>query len=268
MSVFKSRDDFDLYYKDWGKGKPIIFSHGWPLNADMWDNQMYFLAENGYRVISFDRRGFGRSAQPWKNYNFDVFSDDIYCLIEHLQLQDATLVGFSMGGGDVTRYISKYGTDKVKKLVLLGSITPVVCKTHNNPNGIEKAIFDSIKLELLKDRPQFLKEFIKTFYGNMVSDGIMIQTLNIALSASLKATIDCMIAFSETNFFNDLNKINIPTLIIHGFNDQILPYQFTAEITHKLICNSTLKLYENGPHGFVVTHQDKLRQDLILFLKT
>ncbi|PPI87832.1 alpha/beta hydrolase [Candidatus Pantoea edessiphila] len=267
MSIFKSKDNLNLYYKDWGNGEPIIFSHGWPLNADMWDIQMYFLANNGYRVIAFDRRGFGRSEQPWVSYNYDNFSDDIHCLIQYLKLQNVTLVGFSMGGGDVSRYISKYGTDKIKKLVLLSSVTPMVSKTKNNPNGVEKSVFDSIKLELLKDRPQFLKEFIKTFYGHMVSDEIINQTLNIALLASIKATIDCVTSFSETNFYDDLTKINIPTLIIHGINDQILPYQFTSELTHKLISNSKLKLYKNGPHGFIFTHQDQLKKDLIAFLK-
>ncbi|MBK4775749.1 alpha/beta hydrolase [Candidatus Pantoea edessiphila] len=269
MSTFKSKDKFNLYYKDWGQGEdPIIFSHGWPLNADMWDYQMYFLANSGYRSIAFDRRGFGRSEQPWISYDYDTFSDDIHCLIEYLGLSKVTLVGFSMGCGDVSRYISRFGTTKVKKIILLGTITPMVSKNKDNPDGIDKSIFDTIKLELLKDRPQFIKQFIKTFYGNMfVSDGIKFQTLNISLLASLKATIDCVTSFSETNFYNDLSKINIPTLIIHGSNDQILPYQLTSEQTHKLIPNSKLKLYKNGPHGFVLTHQDHLKQDIISFLQ-
>ncbi|MXP51309.1 alpha/beta fold hydrolase [Pantoea sp. SoEX] len=267
MSIFTSNDKCNLYYKDWGQGIPIIFSHGWPLNSDMWDYQMYFFANQGYRSIAFDRRGFGRSEQPWFGYDYNTFSDDIYCLIEHLKLSKVMLVGFSMGTGDVLRYISRYGTNKVEKLVLLGTITPMVIKNKNNPNGIDKSVFDIIKLELLKDRPQFIKEFAKNFYGNIVSDGIIIQTLNIALLASLKATIDCVTSFSETNFYYDLSTINIPTLIIHGSNDKILPYEFTSKLTHKLIYNSKLKLYEHGPHGFVFTHQDQLKEDIISFLR-
>ncbi|PPI88518.1 alpha/beta hydrolase [Candidatus Pantoea edessiphila] len=266
MSIFKSKDKCNLYYKDWGQGQPVLFSHGWPLSSDMWDCQMYYLANFGYRAIAFDRRGFGRSEKPWTTYNYDTFSDDIHYLIEHLNLNNVTLVGFSMGAGDVTRYISKYGTDKVKKIVLLGTITPMVIKSKENPNGIEKSMFDTIKEEILKDRAQFFKEFMKMFFSNMVSEGIMIYALNIALSASLKATIDCVTSFSETNFYSDLTKINIPILIIHGSNDQILPFQFTSGLTHNLVYSSKLKLYENGPHGFIFTHQNQLQKDLISFL--
>ncbi|WP_210487565.1 alpha/beta fold hydrolase [Pantoea ananatis] len=270
MSLFKSKDGYNLYYKDWGKGQPVLFSHGWPLDADMWDSQLNFLAERGYRAIAFDRRGFGRSDQPWDGYDYDTFADDIHCLIEHLQLRDVTLIGFSMGGGDVSRYIGKYGTDKVKKLVLLGAVTPIFGQTDDHPEGVEKSVFDGIKQGLLKDRAQFINEFAAPFYGTnagqQVSEGVLTQTLNIALLASLKATLDCVTAFAETDFRADLGKVDVPALIIHGSHDQIVPFEATGKLAHALIPGSELKIYDNGPHGFAVTHQDQLNQDLLTFL--
>jgi non-heme chloroperoxidase len=271
MSTFKSKDGFNLYYKDWGKGQPVLFSHGWPLDADMWDSQMNFLAERGYRAIAFDRRGFGRSDQPWEGYDYDTFADDIQSLIEHLNLSEVTLVGFSMGGGDVSRYIGRYGTEKVKSLVLLGAVTPVFGKTDDHPEGVEKSVFEGIKQGLLKDRAQFIKEFAAPFYGTnagqTVSDGVLTQTLNIALLASLKGTLDCVTAFSETDFRGDLAKVDVPVLVIHGSNDQIVPFEATGKLAHQQIAGSELKVYENGPHGFAVTHQDQLNHDLLAFLQ-
>lgn len=271
MSLFKSKDGFNLYYKDWGKGQPVLFSHGWPLDADMWDSQLNFLAERGYRAIAFDRRGFGRSDQPWEGYDYDTFAEDIHSLIEHLQLSDVTLVGFSMGGGDVSRYIGKYGTAKVKSLVLLGAVTPIFGKTDDHPEGVEKAVFDGIKQGLLKDRAQFINEFAAPLYGTnagqQVSDGVLTQTLTIALMASLKGTLDCVTAFAETDFRSDLAKVDVPTLIIHGSHDQIVPFEATGKLAHALITGSELKIYDQGPHGFAVTHQDQLNQDLLTFLQ-
>ncbi|MCA1178276.1 MULTISPECIES: alpha/beta fold hydrolase [unclassified Pantoea] len=271
MSTFKAKDGVNLYYKDWGKGQPVLFSHGWPLDADMWDSQLNFLAERGYRAIAFDRRGFGRSEQPWEGYDYDTFADDIHALIEHLQLDDITLVGFSMGGGDVSRYIGRYGTAKVKGLVLLGAVTPIFGKTDDHPEGVEAAVFDGIKAGLLKDRAQFIKDFATPFYGanagQTISDGVMTQTLNIALLASLKGTIDCVTAFAETDFRADIAKVDVPTLVIHGSNDQIVPFEATGKLVHEMIEGSELKVYENGPHGFAVTHQDQLNDDLLAFLQ-
>lgn len=270
MSTFTTQDGTQIYFKDWGKGKPVLFSHGWPLDADMWDSQMNFLAERGYRVIAFDRRGFGRSEQPWEGYNYDTFASDINDLIEHLYLRDVTLVGFSMGGGDVTRYIGRYGTERVKSLVLLGAVTPLFIKTDDHPEGVEKSVFDGIKAGLLQDRAQFISDFATPFYGTnkgmSVSDGIMTQTLNIALMASLKGTVDCVTAFSETDFRADMAKITVPTLVIHGSADQIVPFEATGQLAAAMIKGSTLKVYEGAPHGFAVTHQDQLNNDLLAFL--
>ena len=271
MSTFTTKDGVRIYFKDYGKGEPVLFSHGWPLDADMWESQLVHLAENGYRAIAFDRRGFGRSDQPWEGYNYDTFADDIHGLIEHLGLSDITLVGFSMGGGDVTRYIGRYGTEKVKSLVLLGAVTPIFGQTADHPEGPEKAVFDGIIAGLRKDRAQFIKEFATPFYGinagQTVSDGVLTQTLNIALLASLKGTIDCVTAFSETDFRTDVAKVDVPTLIIHGSNDQIVPFEATGKLAHELIAGSELKVYDNGPHGFAVTHQERLNQDLLAFLQ-
>ncbi|WP_437615636.1 alpha/beta fold hydrolase [Erwinia sp. V71] len=272
MSTFNTQDGTQIYYKDWGNGKPVLFSHGWPLDADMWDSQMNFLAERGYRVIAFDRRGFGRSDQPWEGYNYDTFASDINDLINHLDLRDVTLVGFSMGGGDVTRYMGKYGSERVAGLVLLGAVTPIFGKAEDFPQGVEKSVFDGIKAGLRKDRAQFIKDFAAPFYGTnagqTVSDGVLTQTLNIALLASLKGTLDCVTAFSETDFRADVAKVDVPTLVIHGDNDQIVPFATTGKLAAESINGAQLKVYENGPHGFAVTHQDQLNADLLAFLSS
>ncbi len=272
MSTFKTQDGTQIYYKDWGKGKPVLFSHGWPLDADMWDSQLNFLAERGYRVIAFDRRGFGRSDQPWEGYNYDTFASDINDLINHLDLRDVTLVGFSMGGGDVTRYIGNYGSERVAGLVLLGAVTPIFGKTADYPQGVEKSVFDGIKAGLRNDRAQFIKDFAAPFYGTnqgqKVSDGVLTQTLNIALLASLKGTLDCVTAFSETDFRPDAAKVDVPTLVIHGDADQIVPFETTGKVAAETINNAQLKVYPGAPHGFAVTHQDQLNEDLLAFLQS
>ena len=212
MSTYNTQDGTQIYYKDWGKGKPVLFSHGWPLDADMWEGQLNFLAENGYRVIAFDRRGFGRSEQPWEGYNYDTFASDINDLINHLDLQDVTLVGFSMGGGDVSRYIGRYGSARVRGLVLLGAVTPAFGQASGFAGGVDGSVFDGIRDGLRKDRAQFISDFATPFYGlnagQSVSDGVLTQTLNIALLASLKGTIDCVTAFETTDFRGDLAKVH------------------------------------------------------------
>ncbi|OON41865.1 alpha/beta hydrolase [Izhakiella australiensis] len=271
MSTFKTQDNIEIYYKDWGSGKPVLFSHGWPLDADMWDVQLNFLAESGYRAIAFDRRGFGRSEQPWQGYDYDTFAADIKALIDHLDLDDITLVGFSMGGGDVSRYLANYGSDRVRGLVLLASVTPYFLKTADNPNGVENAVFNGIKEGLCDDRAQFVREFVNAFYGanvgQRVSDGVLEQSFNIAMLASLKATIACVTAFSQTDFRGDMAKITVPTLILHGDNDQIVPFEVSSKIAAGMIKDASLKSYANGPHGFVVTHKTALNQDLLAFLQ-
>ena len=272
MSTFKAQDGTQIYYKDWGTGKPVLFSHGWPLDADMWDSQMNFLAERGYRVIAFDRRGFGRSDQPWTGYDYDTFASDINDLITSLDLQDVTLVGFSMGGGDVARYIGRYGSARVAGLVLLGAVTPLFGKTDDHPAGVDLSVFAGIRDGLRKDRAQFISDFAAPFYGTnagqTVSEGVLTQTLNIALLASLKGTIDCVTAFSETDFRPDMAKIDVPALVIHGSNDQIVPFEATGKLAAEMISGSQLKVYDNAPHGFAVTHQDQLNEDLLAFLQS
>ncbi|QCR38212.1 alpha/beta fold hydrolase [Nissabacter sp. SGAir0207] len=272
MSTITTQDGTQIYYKDWGTGRPVLFSHGWPLDADMWDSQMNFLAERGYRAIAFDRRGFGRSDQPWEGYDYDTFASDINDLITALDLQEVTLVGFSMGGGDVARYLGRYGSDRVAALVLLGAVTPIFGKTDDHPQGVEKSVFDGIKDGLLKDRAQFISDFATPFYGlnagQTVSEGVLTQTLNIALLASLKGTLDCVTAFSETDFRPDVRKVNVPTLVIHGSNDQVVPFEATGKLSAELIPGAQLKVYENGPHGFAATHQDQLNEDLLAFLQS
>ncbi|MFT4271721.1 MAG: alpha/beta hydrolase [Pantoea sp.] len=271
MSTFKTTDGTQIYFKDWGKGKPVLFSHGWPLDADMWDSQMNFLAERGYRVIAFDRRGFGRSDQPWQGYDYDTFASDINDLINHLGLDKVTLVGFSMGGGDVTRYIGNYGSARVTSLVLLGAVTPIFGKAADYQEGVDLSVFAGIRDGLRKDRAQFIKDFAAPFYGTnagqTVSEGVLTQTLNIALLASLKGTLDCVTAFSETDFRADIAKVDVPTLVIHGSNDQIVPFATTGKVAAEMIPAAELKVYDNGPHGFAVTHQDQLNEDLLAFLQ-
>ncbi|GGJ87770.1 alpha/beta fold hydrolase [Pseudomonas matsuisoli] len=271
MSTFTTRDGAEIYYKDWGSGKPVLFSHGWPLDADMWEYQMHYLSSRGYRTIAFDRRGFGRSSQPWTGYDYDTFADDIHELIEHLDLQDVTLVGFSMGGGDVSRYIGRHGTARVGKLALFGAVTPIFGKAEDFPEGVDQSVFTGIKHGLLQDRAQFISGFAAPFYGTdkgqKVSDGVLSQTLNIALLASLKATVDCVTAFAETDFRADLDKVDVPTLVIHGDADAIVPFETTGKLAAQQIEGAELKVYEGAPHGFAVTHQQRLNEDLLAFLE-
>lgn len=271
MSTLRTQDGTELYYKDWGAGKPVLFSHGWPLDADMWEYQMQYLSSRGYRTIAFDRRGFGRSDQPWTGNDYDTFADDIAQLINHLDLQDVTLVGFSMGGGDVSRYIARHGSARVAALVLLGAVTPLFGQKPDYPQGVETSVFDGIKAGLLKDRAQFIADFNTPFYGinkgQQVSNGVLTQTLNIALLASLKATVDCVTAFSQTDFRPDMAKIDVPTLVIHGDGDQIVPFETTGKVAAQMIKGAQLKVYKDAPHGFAVTHQHALNEDLLAFLQ-
>ena len=270
MSTFVTRDGTEIYFKDWGTGKPVLFSHGWPLDADMWEYQMEYLSSRGYRTIAFDRRGFGRSSQPWTGYDYDTFADDIAQLIEHLDLRDVTLVGFSMGGGDVTRYIGRHGTSRIAKLALLGAVTPIFGKSADFPEGVDASVFAGIKSGLLKDRAQFIADFAPAFYGinqgQLVSDGVLTQTLNIALMASLKGTLDCVTAFSETDFRPDMAKVDVPLLVIHGDADQIVPFETTGKLAAAMVEGAQLKVYEGAPHGFAVTHAQQLNEDLLAFV--
>lgn len=272
MPILTTRDGTEIYYKDWGSGQPILFSHGWPLDADMWDAQMLFLASRGYRTIAFDRRGFGRSSQPWTGYDYDTFADDIHQLIEKLDLNDVLLAGFSMGGGDVTRYLARHGSKRVAKLALISAVTPIFGKAADHPQGVDLSVFAGIRDGLTADRAQFLDDFSTVFYGTnrpgaKVSQGVFKQTLFIALQASIKATLDCVTAFSETDFRPDMARIDVPTLVIHGDDDQVVPFETTGKLAAKLIAGSTLKVYPGAPHATCVTHADRVNEDLLAFLK-
>ncbi|MFP1740717.1 alpha/beta fold hydrolase [Lonsdalea quercina] len=272
MSTFRTKDGTQLYYKDWGKGKPLLFSHGWPLDADMWDSQLHFFAEHGFRAIAFDRRGFGRSDQPWNGYYYDTLADDIHELIEHLQLDEITLIGFSMGGGDVARYIQRHGSHRVKAVALLSAVTPKLMKSADYPNGVEQQVIDGIREGIMQDRAQFISDFATPFYGlnkgMQVSEGVLTQTLNIALLASLKSTLDCVTAFSETDFRPDMHSINVPALVIHGDADQVVPFESTGKVAAAMIKNAQLKVYEGAPHAITQTHRDRLNQDLLEFIRS
>ncbi|MGO4407784.1 alpha/beta fold hydrolase [Bosea sp. RAF48] len=269
MTTLATKDGTEIYFKDWGTGRPILFSHGWPLSADMWDDQMLAVALAGYRGIAFDRRGFGRSSQPWTGYDYDTMGDDIAALMETLDLKDAVLVGFSMGGGDIVRYIARHGASRVSKLVLISAVTPLFMKTADH-DGPDKSLFDGIRAGLLQDRPPFLENFNPLFYGtergHSVSPAIFRLTVQIGLQASLKATIDCVTAFSETDFRPDMAKIDVPALVIHGGDDMVVPLEATGALAAKMIKGAKLKVYEGAPHATTVTHKDRLNSDLLSFI--
>ncbi|MBO9621237.1 MAG: alpha/beta hydrolase [Sphingomonas sp.] len=273
MAFVTAKDGTRIYYKDWGTGPVVFFSHGWPLSADMWEQQMLFLASNGYRVIAHDRRGFGRSDQTWTGYDYDTFADDIALILETADVQDVTLVGFSMGGGDVVRYISKYRGARVAKLCLTGSVTPFFGKATDNPEGVPMDVFDGMRAALVKDRAQFLDDFNPLFFGTnkvpgAVSRGVMTQTLQIALTSGIKGTYDCVGAFSETDFRAEMAEITLPTLIIHGDDDQVVPLAPTGAAAKKLMPHAELKVYAGAPHALTATHQDRYNADLLAFLQS
>jgi pimeloyl-ACP methyl ester carboxylesterase len=271
MPTIKTADGTEIYYKDWGAGKPVFLSHGWPLNSDMWEYQMEFLASRGLRCVAHDRRGFGRSSQPWNGNNYDTMADDIAAVMDALDLRDATLVGFSMGGGDVARYLSRHGAGRVSKAVLIGAVTPFLLKTADNPNGADKSVFDGMRAGITADRAEFFNGFGRVFMGAdnpalKVSEGVLRQNHGMALMASLKSTLDCVIAFSETDFRPDMAAFTMPTLIIHGDVDTIVPIDLTAREAHKAIPGSRLEVYAGAPHGLCFTHKDKMNADLLAFI--
>jgi|SRR5579884_1185524 len=270
MPTIKTRDNVEIYYKDWGTGQPIVFSHGWPLNADAWEDQMFFLASRGYRCIAHDRRGHGRSGQPWGGQDMDTFADDLAALVEALDLHDAIHVGHSTGGGEVARYIARYGTQRVGAAVLVSAVPPLMLKTSANPEGSPIEQFDQLRAAVLADRSQFFKDLRAPFYGanrtgSKVSQGVRDTFWLQGMTASFNACHDCIKAFSETDQTEDLKKINVPTLVIAGDDDQIVPIQAGALKAAKLIPNAELKLYEGAPHGLPTTHKDRLNADLLQF---
>jgi non-heme chloroperoxidase len=271
MPFIITEDETELFYQDWGSGRPVVLIHGWPVNSDMWEKQATFLAEHGLRVITYDRRGFGRSEQPWDGYDYDTFAEDLDSLLDTLDLRDAVLVGFSMGGGEVVRYLSLFGTERVSQAVLISAVTPYLLKTDENPDGVDPKIFATIEEQIRKDRPAFLKDFGAQFFGrsiikHTVSEAVLEWTQALALTGSLRATLEAATAWSTTDFRSDLAGITIPVLVIHGTGDATVPIDNSGRRTVKLLPNATLSEYDGEPHGLFLTASDRLNQELLSFI--
>jgi non-heme chloroperoxidase len=272
MSTITTKDGTQIYYKDWGSGQPVVFSHGWPLSTDAWDDQMLFLGERGYRVIAHDRRGHGRSSQPWNGNDMDTYADDLAALVEALDLKSAVHVGHSTGGGEVARYIGRHGTKRVAKAVLIGAIPPLMLRTAANPGGLPIDVFDGIRASVLADRSQFFKDLTVPFYGAnrpgaKVSQGLRDSFWLQGMLAGFNAAFDCIKAFSETDFTEDLAKFDVPTLVLHGDDDQIVPIGASALRTSKMIKGATLKVIPGAPHGLCSTLKGQVNAELLAFFK-
>jgi len=273
LDTVVTKDGTRIYFKDWGVGQPVVFSHGWPLSADAWDAQMLFLGQHGYRVIAHDRRGHGRSGQPWSGNDIDTYADDLAALMDTLDLKDVRLVGHSTGGGEVTRYVGRHGTRRLSKLVLISAIPPLRLKTEANPGGAPLSAFNDLRATVTADRSQFLKDLSLPFFGYnrpgaKVSEGVRDSLWRMGMQASIVATFDGIKTQSETDFTDDLKKVNVPTLVLHGEEDQLVPVADSAILTAKLVAKSTLKVYPGAPHGMTVTHADQVNGDLLGFLKS
>jgi len=272
MGTIKTKDGAEIFYNDWGQGPPVVFSHGYPLNGDAFEDQMLFLAERGYRTIAHDRRGHGRSSQPWNGNDMDTYADDLATLVETLDLKNVVHIGHSTGGGEVVRYIGRHGSKRVAKVVLIGAVPPLMLKTPGNPDGLPIQGFDQLRAGVLADRSQMFKDFSAAFYGanrpgSKVSQGVRDTFWLQGMQCGLKAAVDCIRAFSETDFTEDLKKIDVPTLLLHGDDDQVVPIAISAMRSAKMIKNATLKVYKGAPHGMCTTHKVQINDDLLGFLK-
>jgi non-heme chloroperoxidase len=274
MGTVRTRDDTEIFYKDWGRGRPVVFSHGWPLNADAWDEQLFFVASHGYRAIAHDRRGHGRSSQTWDGNDMDHYADDLADLIEALDLRDVVLVGHSTGGGEVVRYIGRHGTARVSGLVMVSAVPPLMLKTPANPGGTPITAFDDIRNGLLKDRAQFYRDLSAPFYGanrpgSDISSGLRDSFFNMSMEVGFKAAYDCVKAFSETDQTEDLKQVDVPTLIIQGDDDQIVPLDDSGRLSAQIVKGATLKVYPGAPHGLANTfaYRDTLNADILAFLR-
>lgn len=272
MSTITTKDGTRIFYKDWGTGQPVVFSHGWPLSADAWDAQLVFLGERGYRVVAHDRRGHGRSEQTWDGNDMNTYADDLAELIEQLGLRGAILVGHSTGGGEVARYIGRHGTGRVAKAVLLSAVAPLMLKTESNPDGLPMKVFDEIRASTRSDRSRFFKELAVPFFGfnrkgAEVSQGLVDSFWLMGMQGSIKGDLDCIKQFSETDFTDDLVKFDVPTLIAHGDDDQIVPIVASGLLSAKIVKNATLKIYKGGPHGLAATRAEEFNADLLDFIE-
>jgi non-heme chloroperoxidase len=273
MSFVTTADGTQIFYKDWGSGPPVVFSHGWPLTADAWDAQMVFLGQNGYRVIAHDRRGHGRSGQPWNGNDMDTYADDLAALIEALDLKDVTLIGHSTGGGEVAHYMGRHGTSRVARAILVGAVPPLMLKTEANPGGLPIEVFDDIRKNTFADRSQFYKDLSGPFYGYnregaRVSQGVRDSFWLQGMMGGLKGQLDCIKEFSEVDYTEDLKRIDVPTLIIHGDDDQIVPIGAAGLLSAKIVKDAKLKVYPGGAHGLTVTQQDEFNADVLAFLRS
>jgi non-heme chloroperoxidase len=271
MSHITTTDGTKIFYKDWGHGRPVVFSHGWPLSADAWDAQMLFLGQHDYRVIAHDRRGHGRSDQPWSGYDNDTFADDLAALFEELGLRDTILVAHSMGGGEIARYVGRHGTRRLAKMIFIGAVPPLMLKTDGNPGGLPMSVFDGLRDGIVENRAQFYKDVSIPFFGYnkpdaKVSEGIKEQFWRLGMQSSIKGSYDCVKAFSEDDFTEDLKKIDVPTLFLHGEADQIVPVEDASVLSAKIVEGATLKIISGAPHGLCSTIPDQVNQDLLAFI--
>ncbi|WP_370012645.1 alpha/beta hydrolase [Nocardiopsis sp. LDBS0036] len=275
MAYVTTRDGVEIFYKDWGSGRPVVFIHGWPLNADAWEDQMKWVADNGFRGLAHDRRGHGRSGQPWSGYDFDTFADDLNDLMNHLDLQDVTLVAHSMGGGELARYIGRHGTRRVRQAVLLSAVPPIMVRSDTNPEGVPEEVLTGIKDGIIRERSQFWRETAEGFFGanrpgNKVTQGNKDAFWFMAMHQSIEAGVRCVDAFGYTDFTDDLRRFDVSTLVVHGDDDQVVPIDATGRKSARIIPDATLKVYEGGSHGIALVPGDKERfnQDLLEFLKS